>query len=249
VSRATRPTSADLRRLYATLLRRFGHAGWWPGETPFEVCVGAILVQNTSWKNVETTIARLRRLDRLSFRALHAMAPSRLAPLLRSSGTFRVKARRLRAFLDFLAAEYGGRVEAMRAEPPGVLRDKLLRVDGIGRETADSIVLYAVGHPLFVIDAYTRRVLARLGWIDGDEPYDVLQRLFMGRLPPNVGLYNDFHAQIVLLGKDICRPRPRCEACPLVDTCPKCGVSGPSGPERRGAAPPSSGVPRGRNAR
>jgi endonuclease-3 related protein len=219
-----RRSGAGLRRIYERLLRRFGHAGWWPGETAFEVCLGAILVQNTSWRNVERTLQVLRRGGRLSFERLAPLVPSRLAPLLRSSGTFRLKARRVRAFLDFLGREYGGRVEAMRQDDPRRLREKLLRVEGIGPETADSILLYAAAHPVFVVDAYTRRVFARLGWIEGAEPYDAVQRLFMERLPPDAALYNDFHAQIVTLGKDVCLPVPRCSSCPLEDLCPKRGI-------------------------
>ena len=211
-------------RLYARLRTRFGHAGWWPGESAFEVCVGAILVQNTAWANVERTLESLRRRRRLSFRALDGLPASRLAPLLRSSGTFRVKARRLRAFLDFLGSEYEGRVEAMKAERPEELRRKLLAVPGIGPETADSIALYAAGHPVFVVDAYTRRIFARLGLLSGDESYSDVQRLFMDRLPRDPGLYNDYHAQLVRLAKDHCRPRPRCDGCPLDDLCSKRGL-------------------------
>jgi len=148
----------------------------------------------------------------------------RLAALIRPSGYYRVKARRLRAFLDFLAAEYGGRVAGMAGEDPRRLRDRLLGVPGIGRETADSIILYAAGLPLFVVDAYTRRVFARLGLVRGNEPYDELQRFFMTRLPRDPALYNDYHAQVVRLGKDICRPQPRCADCPLAAVCPRRGV-------------------------
>jgi len=218
------PTSRDLRRIYRRLRRRFGDAGWWPGETPFEVCVGAILTQNTSWSNVEKALSRLRRRGLLSFARLAALPPSRLAPLIRSSGYYNVKARRVRAFLDFLEAQYRGRVEEMAGEPAAALRARLLAVPGIGRETADSIVLYAAGLPLFVVDAYTRRVFSRLGLLRGDEPYDEVQRFFMEKLRPDARLYNDYHAQIVLLGKDVCRPRPRCDRCPLDDLCPKRGV-------------------------
>jgi endonuclease III related protein len=222
--RVGRRSGAELWRVYERLLRHFGHAGWWPGETPFEICLGATLVQNTSWKNVERALGGLRRRGLLSYARLASIAPSRLAPLVRASGYFRVKARRVRAFLDFLGAEYGGRVEAMRAEEPGCLREKLLAVVGIGPETADSIILYAVGHPVFVVDAYTRRIFTRLGWIDGGEPYDEVQRLFTERLAADAALYNDFHAQIVALGKDVCRPVPRCGECPLDDVCPKRGL-------------------------
>jgi endonuclease-3 related protein len=209
-----------LLRIYRRLHAAFGHAGWWPGGSPFEVCVGAILVQNTAWTNVERTLDGLRRRGLLCFAALRRLPPSRLAPLLRSSGTFRVKAERLRALLDFLAAEYGGRVEAMKAEEPGRLREKLLAVRGVGPETADSIALYAAGHPLFVVDAYTRRVFTRLGLLRGGESYAEVQRFFMDALPRDPALYNDYHAQIVLLAKDVCRPRPRCPQCPLEDLCP-----------------------------
>jgi endonuclease-3 related protein len=190
------------------------------------VCVGAILVQNTAWTNVERTLAALRRRGLLSFAAMSRLPASRLAPLLRSSGTFRVKAERLRALVDFLEAEYGGRVEAMRREEPRALRRKLLGVHGVGRETADSIALYAAGKPLFVVDAYTRRVFSRLGLVRGDEPYDALQRFFEDRLPRSAALYGELHAQVVLLAKDVCRVRPRCGECPLRGMCRHAGAIG-----------------------
>ena len=211
---------ADLRQVYERLRGSFGHAGWWPGDSPFEICVGAILVQNTAWANVERTLDGLRKRRLLSFRGLDRLSESRLAPLLRSSGTFRVKARRLRAFLDFLSSEYGGRAEAMRSEPPAELRLALLAVPGIGPETADSILLYAANHPSFVVDAYTRRVFTRLGLLAGAESYAEVQRFFEGHLPREAALYSDYHAQVVRLGKDFCRPRPRCPDCPLRDLCP-----------------------------
>jgi len=260
-------TRRVLLRVYRRLRARYGHAGWWPGESSFEVCVGAILVQNTAWANVERTLASLRQRGLLSFAPLHRHPPSRLAPLLRSSGTFRVKARRLRAFLDFLESEYGGQVEAMAAEDPARLREKLLAVAGIGPETADSIALYAAGHPVFVVDAYARRVFSRLGLLPGQVPagrarptssgsrgdgsrgdgsrgdgargdgargdgargarpeaYDQVQHFLMGHLPRDAALYNDYHAQLVRLGQEACRPRPRCVECPLDDLCPKRGA-------------------------
>jgi endonuclease-3 related protein len=205
----------SLLSVYRRLRAHFGPAGWWPAETPFEVCVGAILVQNTAWGNAERALAALRAEGLLDFAALRRVRRVRLERLIRSSGCYRVKARRLRAFLEFLHERFGGRVEAMAAEDPLRLREALLEVRGIGRETADSIVLYAAGLPLFVIDAYTRRVFARLGLVRGHEPYDDLQRFFTERLPKRATLFNDFHAQIVTLAKDICRPRPRCDVCPL----------------------------------
>jgi endonuclease-3 related protein len=186
--------------------------------------VGAILVQNTAWSNVEKSLAALRARSLLSFEALRGLSAAELAPIIRSSGCFNVKARRLRAFLDFLEREYGGRVRAMAREEPWSLRAKLLAVPGIGRETADSIALYAAGLPLFVIDAYTRRVFSRLGLIEGDEPYDVVQRVFMAALPAEADLFNDYHAQVVILAKDVCRARPACEVCPLREMCPRVGV-------------------------
>jgi endonuclease-3 related protein len=219
---------APLRRrfltIYHRLLRHHGHAGWWPGETAFEVCLGAILTQNTSWTNVEKALTVLREHGLLAFAPLRALATTTLAPLIRSSGYFNVKARRLACFLEFLEQEYAGRVEGMAAEPVAALRAKLLAVAGIGRETADSIILYAAGLPIFVVDAYTRRIFSRLGLIRGTEDYDEIRALFESGLPKDVALYNDYHAQIVLLGKDVCRPRPRCEACPLEDLCPRRGL-------------------------
>jgi endonuclease-3 related protein len=213
-----------LRRVYRRLLARLGHAGWWPAQSAFEVCLGAILVQNTAWSNVEKALAVLRSQGLLEFASLDRLPADAIAPLIRASGYFRVKARRVRAFLDFLGERYGGRVEAMSREAPLALRAALLGVHGIGRETADSIVLYAAGKPLFVVDAYTRRVFARLGLIAGDEAYDDLQRFFMKHLPRDAALYNDFHAQVVNLGKQVCRARPRCQECPLLRLCPRRGV-------------------------
>ncbi len=222
--RALPPTGAGLRRVYQRLLRRFGHAGWWPGETPFEVCIGAILTQNTSWANVEKALDALRSRQLLSYAGLRGLPRARLAALIRPSGYYNVKTRRVRAFLEFLGREYAGRVEAMAGEEPRGLRAKLLSVDGIGPETADSIVLYAAGLPLFVVDAYTRRVFTRLGLLRGDESYDTIQRYFMERLPPDAALYNDYHAQVVRLGKEVCRPRPMCTTCPLDELCARRGV-------------------------
>jgi endonuclease-3 related protein len=210
--------------IYASLRDARGHAGWWPGKTPFEVCLGAILTQNTSWSNVDKALGVLRNRGRLSYEALRRLGPARIAPMIRSSGYFNVKARRVAAFLAFLGREYGGRVRAMAAEEPGALRRKLLSVNGIGRETADSIALYAAGLPLFVVDAYTRRIFTRLGLLSGDEDYDEVQRLFMQRLPRDPALYNDYHAQIVLHGKEVCRTVPRCGACVLERVCRKEGL-------------------------
>jgi endonuclease-3 related protein len=224
VAVARRGDGARLMAVYRRLREARGHAGWWPGETPFEVCLGAILTQNTSWSNVDKALAVLRKRRRLSYGALRRCRPARLAPMIRSSGYFNVKARRVAAFLEFLGREYGGRAEAMAAEDPAVLRAKLLSVAGIGPETADSIALYAARLPLFVVDAYTRRIFGRLGLLSGDEDYDEVQRFFMDRLPRDADLYNDYHAQIVLHGKDACRTVPRCGECVLAHLCQKRGV-------------------------
>ena len=213
-----------LLSVYRRLRRAHGHAGWWPAKTAFEVCVGAILTQNTAWSNVENALTVLRRRGLLSHSKLRRVPLSRLGALIRSSGVFRVKARRLRAFLDFLQVEYGGRLAGMRKEEPQVLRQKLLAVHGIGPETADSIALYAAGLPVFVVDAYTRRVFTRLGVLQGGESYDEVQAVFMEALPREATLYNDYHAQIVRLAKDACRVRPRCEVCPLTKGCARRGV-------------------------
>jgi endonuclease-3 related protein len=213
-----------LMTVYRRLVRHLGHAGWWPGDSRFEVCLGAILTQNTAWTNVEKALHVLRQRRLLSYARLSDLSAAQLAPLIRSSGTFNVKARRIVAFLRFLGAEYGGRVGSMSREDPATLRRKLLSVDGIGPETADAIVLYAAGLPVFVVDAYTRRVFGRIGYLDGSEDYDGVQRFFMERLPADAALYNDYHAQIVRLAKDVCRSRPRCDACPLDDLCAKRGV-------------------------
>ena len=214
---------ADLRAVYGRLLDRQGHSAWWPGESPFEVCLGAILTQNTAWTNVEKALVVLRREGLLSYEALRDVPEARLAELIRPAGTYRIKAARVKAFLDFLGREYGGRVEAMGDEEPWTLRRKLLEVPGIGPETADAIALYAAGRPLFVVDAYTRRVFARLGLLRGDEDYADVQRFFMDRLPADAALFQDYHAQIVRLAKDVCRPAPRCAECALDDVCVRGG--------------------------
>jgi endonuclease-3 related protein len=215
-----RRTGPSLLAVYERLHAAHGHRGWWPGRSAFEICIGAILVQNTAWANVEKALAVLRGRRLLSYRGLRGMTPAALAPLIRSSGYFNVKARRVMAFVEFLGCYYGGRVAAMRREAPLALRAKLLGVPGIGPETADSIALYAAGQPLFVVDAYTRRIFARLGLLRGTEDYDTIRARFEAALPRDAALYNDYHAQIVHLGKDFCRTVPRCGACPLAAVCP-----------------------------
>ena len=218
---------ANLRNYYQRLRAHFGHQHWWPGDTPFEVCVGAILTQNTAWSNVEKAIANLKRARALSPRALHRLSERKIAALIRPSGYFNIKARRLKAFIEFLFAEYGGSVRRMRCERLTPLREKLLAVKGIGPETADSILLYALGKPIFVVDAYTRRVLVRHRLIKSSATYDEIQALFHSSLyPPRSSFFNDFHAQFVAVGKTYCKSRVAlCKCCPLKPllSVPSCG--------------------------
>jgi endonuclease-3 related protein len=217
--RRKRARRAELTEIYDRLLAHQGHSAWWPGDSAFEICLGAILTQNTAWTNADRALAVLRGKGLLSYEALRTLPEPVLAEHIRPSGTYRLKAARIRRFLEFLAHEYGGRVEAMSLDEPWELRRKLLSVPGIGPETADAIALYAAGRPLFVVDAYTRRVFTRLGFLRGRETYADVQRLFMERLPGEAALFQDYHAQIVRLAKDVCRPVPRCDACPLDGVC------------------------------
>ncbi|HOX07926.1 MAG TPA: endonuclease III domain-containing protein [Planctomycetota bacterium] len=204
---------------YRQLLKSYGRQGWWPGETPFEVAVGAILAQNTAWTNVEKAIANLRRAGALSFRGMRRLPERKLAALIRPSGYYNQKAKKLRAFLAWLEERGGkaGSVKRALAGPLGEVRASLLGVHGVGPETADSILLYAGDRPVFVIDAYTRRVLARHGLPSAaGAPYEELRAIFERSLPRSTPLYNEFHALFVRLAKERCAKRaPRCEGCPL----------------------------------
>jgi len=208
-------TKNTLMVAFRQMLKRFGPRGWWPGETPFEVMVGAILTQNTNWGNVERAIANLKREGVLDPKAILSLHTSTLQRLIRPAGYFRVKAKRLRHFLEYFVENYGGCDRRMAKCDLPRLREELLSVNGIGPETADSILLYALKKPVFVIDAYTKRILSRHGLSAEDDTYDDLQELFMDRLPPDVPIYNEYHALIVETGKDYCRTKPRCDECPL----------------------------------
>ncbi|MHC4917532.1 MAG: endonuclease III domain-containing protein [Planctomycetota bacterium] len=209
--------SVRLRRWYEALLGRFGRQGWWPGRTPFEVAVGAILTQNTAWSNVERAIRALRAAGALSFRGMRALPERRLARLIRPSGYFNQKARKLRALLDWLAErDSRGSVRRALRGPLDEVRGSLLDVRGVGPETADSILLYAGERPVFVVDAYTRRVLERHGLAAGGEPYETVRALFEDHLPRSVPIYNEYHALLVRLCKEHCAKRlPACAGCPL----------------------------------
>jgi endonuclease-3 related protein len=206
----------SLREVYEVLHEYFGDLHWWPGDSPFEVMVGAILTQNTAWKNVETAIGHLKAGDLLHPARLRRLADQQLADMIRPAGYFRVKTKRLKAFLQFLYQEYHDDLNALFAEDLWILRKRLLSVHGIGEETADSILLYAAGKPVFVVDAYTRRILQRHGFISGRARYADIQTLFMTVMPPSVPMFNQYHALLVNTGKQFCRKQnPRCAICPL----------------------------------
>ena len=210
----------SLPEIYQRLLARYGAQGWWPAETPFEVMVGAVLTQATAWTNVEMAIANLRDADALSPRAVREMDAAALEALIRPSGFFRVKARRLRALCEFVGARFADDIEAMAREPADSLRREILAVDGVGEETADDILLYALGFPIFVVDAYARRLFHRLGASAEDARYADLQRMFHAALPRDAALFNEYHALIVRHAIAKCRKRaPLCESCPLADAC------------------------------
>ena len=213
-----------LMAVYRRLHAAHGPQSWWPGDTRFEIMVGAVLTQNTAWSNVEKAIANLRAAQALTPQAIVAAPHRQLAAWLRPSGYFNIKARRLRALCEWLMQQGG--VRRLARQPTDKLRHALLSVHGIGPETADDILLYAFARPVFVIDAYTRRIFARLGLVEGREDYEELRQLFESRLDSDVSLFNEYHALIVAHGKDICRPRPRCMHCRLRTLC--------ASPESRG---------------
>ena len=209
----TARTGKLLRKLYERLYQAFGPQGWWPGDTPFEVALGAILTQNTNWNNVAKVMVRLKAEDRLTAAALTALPEAELAQLIRPSGYYNLKARRVKNFLNFLQEEYQGSLKLMMADSLEKLRPKLLSVKGVGPETADSILLYALEKPTFVVDAYTFRVLSRHQLAPESCAYEDLRRLFMDHLPADVGFYQEYHGLLVRLGKEWCRPRPLCSSC------------------------------------
>lgn len=209
--------SYTIRQVYQRLRKHHGPQDWWPGDSPFEIMVGAILTQNTAWSNVEKAITNLKSADCLDAGKIVEMPHEQLAELLRPSGYFNIKARRLKAFCQWLLDEGGE--QTVRRYDTDVMRKKLLSVHGVGPETADDMVLYAFDRPVFVIDAYTRRIFSRLGLFSGDESYEDLRRAFESRLKGDADLYNEYHALIVLHGKDICKVKPRCDECVLTTRC------------------------------
>lgn len=207
---------AGLRQFYQVLHRRFGPQHWWPGETSFEIVAGAILTQNTAWTNVERAIANLKRAGALTIAAMEAVPEKDLAELIRPSGYYNQKAKKLKAFLAYLRRSHHGSLERMFRTPTEQLRTELLAIHGIGEETADSILLYGGGHPVFVVDAYTRRILERHRLVPPGASYGQIQQLFHRKIPADAPVYNEFHALLVQTGKQHClRSEPRCAGCPL----------------------------------
>lgn len=206
-----------VRTVLDCLLAAHGEQGWWPADTPFEVIVGAVLTQNTAWTNVEHALENLRAANALTPGAIVALPLKRLGELIRPSGYYNVKARRLQAVCRFLL-DRGG-IETLSERDTHDLRDALLAVHGVGHETADDIVLYGFHRPVFVIDAYTRRIFSRLGHIDGSEDYEALRVAFEWALPEDVELYKEYHALLVRHAKAACRVKPECEACCLRSRC------------------------------
>ena len=208
--------SRSLLIIYDLLYAKFGPRHWWPGDTKLEVIIGAILTQNTAWVNVEKAIENLKKEKALSVSKLCSITEKRLAGLIRPSGYYNVKANRIKNFLKFLNTYCNGSINKMFSLDLYKLREELLAVKGIGSETADSILLYAGNKPIFVVDAYTKRVLSRHGFISEEAEYKEIQSLFMDNLPEDVRLFNEFHALIVELGKSICKSKqPLCNKCPI----------------------------------
>ncbi|MCW6161361.1 MAG: endonuclease III domain-containing protein [Candidatus Micrarchaeales archaeon] len=208
----------DIPALYKILLRHFGFRSWWPGETQFEIIAGAILTQQTSWSNVEKAITNLKSHGALDPAKIASMPEERLQKLIRSSGFYRQKAKRLKAVSKHIISSSGS-VKAFLSKDKAALRKELLSMDGIGPETADSVLLYAAGKRIFVVDAYTKRIMSRLYGTNPKIGYDELQSHFHAELPKSVSIYKDMHAQLVELGKNYCKTKPECSPCPLKGGC------------------------------
>jgi endonuclease-3 related protein len=205
----------EVNKIYKLLYNYYGTQNWWPADSEFEVIVGAVLTQNTSWRNVEKVITNLKKKKLLHAKRLEQLSVSELGKLIRSSGFYRVKSRRLKAMVDFLIHRYSGRIDNLKKQALSVLRLELLNIYGIGEETADSILLYALDKPVFVVDAYTKRIFSRHGYFNPDEPYTTIQEFFSRNLPKSVKIYNEYHALLVRLAKDYCQKKPLCSTCPI----------------------------------
>lgn len=202
-------------KIYKTLYNSFGPQHWWPGDTPFEIMVGAILTQNTNWSNVKTAIEKIKKANLMHPKKLLA-GKRKIPQLIKSSGFYRMKSKCLCAFLKYYVDDYNGSAKKLSAKKTNILRKELLAIRGIGLETADSILLYALGKRIFVVDTYTRRIFSRHKIITHDQPYDVIRETIEQNLPPSTKLYNEFHALLVKTGKEYCRKNdPLCDTCPL----------------------------------
>ena len=211
----------ELRKAYRLMRKQFGHRKWWPGDTPFEICVGAILTQNTSWKNVEHAITNLKAAKALTARKIHALSHDELTQLIRPAGYFNLKAKRLSNFVDTLVEQHGASIKRLFKGETSIVRDRLLAINGVGPETADSMLLYAGNHNNFVIDAYTKRIFSRHKWCGENADYDDLKNLCSESLNEKPGTakldyWRDYHAQLVGVGNRYCKTRnPLCNECPL----------------------------------
>jgi endonuclease-3 related protein len=222
MARVNTPSSSTVfLNIYNTLYRTFGPQHWWPGDSPFEIMVGAILAQNTNWRNASSAIERIRRARLLHPKKLLENR-RRIPQLIKPSGFYRVKSQYLQHFLRYFMDTYGGSVKRMSAQKTGVLRKELLTIKGIGPETADSILLYALGKRIFVVDTYTRRILSRHHMIDTHDSYDRIQDTIQHNLPTRKRLFNEFHALLVRTGKEYCKKNdPLCSVCPLGTMLPR----------------------------
>ena len=213
------PISQTLQDIYRRLIACYGPQHWWPAQGPIEVILGAILTQSAAWTNVEKALARLREAGALSPKALRRLSLPQVAELIRPCGYYNAKALKLKSLAHWLGARYHDDLTRLFASDIGVIREQLLSIHGIGPETADSIILYAGDKPTFVIDAYTRRILERIGLAPAAGSYSAYQSLFMDNLSADAQLFNEYHALLVCLGKDVCRKRPLCHRCCLSDIC------------------------------
>lgn len=204
--------------IYKKLYENFGKQNWWPAQTKLEIIIGAVLTQNTAWPNVEKAINNLRQNRLLSFKKISKIKTDKLAALIKPAGYFNIKAKRLKNVLEFIKNNYDGDLRDMQKTNALSLRTRLLEINGVGPETADSILLYAFNKPIFVVDAYTKRIFVRLRIAPKDSSYEDLQRLFMKNLKLDARLFNEYHALIVKLGKDYCKKsKPKCAICPIRD--------------------------------
>jgi endonuclease-3 related protein len=208
----------SLMIIYSRLNKRFGFLNWWPADSKFEIIIGAILTQQASWKNVEKAIFNMKKEHILDIDAVYGVKTEVLENIIKPSGFYKQKAKRIKAFVEHVKNQHGT-LENMLVQNSNKLRKELLSLNGIGKETADSIMLYAAGKPIFVIDAYTKRIMKRIYKIEKEMDYDSLQDSITSKIPKNIKLYKDFHAQFVELGKNYCKSTPKCTECPIKTLC------------------------------